>query len=220
MRKVVMILLAIGLSYLAQNATAALCPTYLYGQWNGVYYYYCLPQTGCVGPQSGQSATPKTCGSCSGSCDAIRLLSSGNEKEKESASLTRKSWKVGQLQRHVGKRTGNAGMGEGTGNEKIQNTFYVSHKDTSFIGGDASPTADRTVWVERDEGGSKKRYYFRVLELNVGGTEVLVGQQLERDTGGAVEFEFHDGDDNYDHQIKPKGGTKLFDVVSRDKIKK
>ena len=224
MRKVLMMLMAAVVACAAGKAIAVdLCPIYLYGQWNGVFYYYCTPQGMCMNgtPQPGQSATPKKPG-CSGmNCldtpirPAVLNVKTGN------IHIT----KVDQLKKKVKNRKNGGQPGEG---DDADSNFNIKDPNASFLTETDAYKSDRAVFVKaKDMNGNDQTFYFRVLDLQLKRPEdgaksipSFVGQQLDKVPKTVEELTYVGSDGVYDHIIQSKDGKKHYQVVSSDEIQK
>jgi hypothetical protein len=195
-----------------------LCPMYLYGIWNGVYYYYCTESGNCGNnPQSGQSTVPKQCG-CNGVNCADpnpiqpRILQSKAPDDREK-----------KLKDYVKPKKNGGQAGEGADEAS---TFLIQHEGVSHLKG-----SDEKV-LEVDAQGGKR--YFRTLRLEIPDPkkenpkgnyiEVRIGQELSGKPTGevvpAVIVTSASETGEYYHELKTSDSDKPYKVICKEKMKK
>lgn len=193
---------------------------YLYGIWNGVYYYYCTESGNCGNnPQSGESTVPKQCG-CNGVNCADpnpiqpRILQSKAPDDREK-----------KLKEYVKPKKNGGQAGEG---EDEASTFLIQHEDVSHLkGSDGLEGSDEKV-LEVDAQGGKR--YFRILRLEIPDLkrekliEVRIGQELSGKPTGkvipAVIVTPASETGEYNHELKSSESGKTYKVICKEKMKK
>ena len=229
MRKVMMMLATAFLVSASGYAMADLCPIYLYGQWNGIYYYQCTPSgmcsTGTATP--GQSSMLKQLG-----CDALNpknckdpspirplvatVKGDGKDKKSFDVHITKTD---GIKKKAKGRETG----GPPGQSEDPEFDILLSPR-AEFVKEVGGKKADYEVFVKaKDKSGNSKTFYFRVLELRVKdphtpGIKIrsFVGQQLET-SSTTDELKYAKSNGPFDH-VLTNGDGDPFNVASFDEI--
>lgn len=233
MRKVVMTLVVAVLVCVASSVNAGLCPQYLYGQWNGIYYYYCTPDGMCSNgsPQPGQS----TDGNKMLGCDpqmttkckdpnpilplVVKLKGDGKDKTDREVQIT----KTGGIKKKMKARKSGGGPGQ---SDDPAFTFNLQSAKAKFVPENGGKKSDRPVFVKaKDKNGNPQTFYFRVLELELEHPTnpamkipSFVGQQLEAVPTTTEELFYAASDGPFDHVLTNRAGDR-FHVASFDEIK-
>jgi hypothetical protein len=191
-----------------------LCPMYLYGIWNGVYYYYCTESGNCgKNPQSGQSTVPKQCGCNGKKCADPNPIPTRNLQSKAPDDREKK------LKDYVKPKKNGGQAGEG---EDEASTFLIQFPHT-YHGKDS----DEEV-LEVDAQGGKR--YFRTLRLEIYDLKKekyiygLIGQELSgKPTGKVIPAMIvtpASATDEYNHELKSSESGEIYKVICKEKMKK
>lgn len=139
----------------AQTCHAQVCPMYLSGQWNGIYYYYSLPKPAsatqpCDGshPSLGTASAPKSCG-CSAGCDAITVKAATGLVTVSNVDDD------AYLKKHTKKKKSGGEPGQGPDTEP----------DFTFLRGPGNVTISGDGKFYKAKSDMDGDFYFRVLTI-------------------------------------------------------
>lgn len=231
MRKAMMMLVATLVACAVGDVIAAgLCPIYLYGQWNGIYYYYCRHEGMCstdTMPTQGQSSTNITTLGCNMAACAgtpivpleVNLKGDGKEKKDVMVHIT----KTGGVKKKMKGRKNGGSPGE---SDDPAFKFDVKSTKAKFVAETGGKKSDRPILVKaKDKNGNPQTFYFRVLELELEHPTnpamkipAFVGQQLDEIPTTTEELAYGASDGPFDHILTNRAGDK-FHVASFDEIK-
>jgi hypothetical protein len=230
----VVVLAILFVSPSAARADTTYCPIMLYGQWNGVYYYYCLVCNGTTS-QGYNMVTADRLHTIGGGCtaalnpDPIPLILFLQKTKLKILDIPVYGSKTATIAKYVGQQSGTtAGVG--------------MDADSTFFPTGSRCAAGREILLNVQAVDGLR--YFRVLEfipvkanfVDLGPDAqakldtIRFGQELSSDPtrtiNGQIDTSYASGDKTYDNRqhlltfVDVDGKTKACHVHSKDRMKR